>query len=50
MEQPRLWYVNVFVSDIERALAFYRDTLKLPVQLEDAEFGYAFYLDQLSEH
>lgn len=43
MSGPRLWYVNVFVSDLARAVAFYRDVLGLPLQMEHAEFGYASF-------
>ena len=39
----QLWYVNVFVSDLERALAFYRDQVGLEVVTEDADFGYAAF-------
>jgi predicted enzyme related to lactoylglutathione lyase len=39
----RIWYVNVFVSDLARAVAFYRDVLGLPLQFEHAEFGYASF-------
>jgi hypothetical protein len=27
MEKPTVWYLNVFVSDFEQALAFYRNRL-----------------------
>jgi predicted enzyme related to lactoylglutathione lyase len=40
---PRLWYVNVFVADLERAVVFYRDTLGLPLQFQDEKFGYASF-------
>jgi predicted enzyme related to lactoylglutathione lyase len=40
---PQVWYVNVFVSDLKRAVAFYRDTLGLPLQFEEAKFGYASF-------
>ena len=43
MKGPRLWYVNVFVHDLPRAVAFYRDVLGLPLQFEHAEFGYASF-------
>ena len=29
---PQLWYVNIFVSDLERAVGFFRVTLGLPLQ------------------
>lgn len=34
-------YVNVFVSDLDRAVAFYRDTLGLELQFSSPEHGYA---------
>jgi len=43
MDKLNVWYVNVFVSDFERALAFYRDRLGLPVAMADADFGYASF-------
>lgn len=43
MLNPRLWYVNVFVTDLERAVAFYRDTLGLPLQFQEQQFGYASF-------
>lgn len=39
----RLWYVNVYVSDFARAVAFYRDTLGLPLQMRDDAFSYASF-------
>jgi len=39
----QIGYVNVFVSDFARALVFYRDVLKLPVQYADAQFRYASF-------
>lgn len=36
-------YVNVFVSDLERAVAFYRDDLGLELAQQDAEHGYASF-------
>ena len=39
----QLGYVNVFVSDFGRALAFYRDTLGLSVNTADETFGYASF-------
>ena len=38
-----LAYVNVFVSDFQRSLEFYRDTLGLEVANEDEQFGYASF-------
>ena len=43
MDNPTVWYVNVFVSDFARALAFYRDQLGLRVVVEDGDFGYASF-------
>ncbi len=34
-------YVNVFVSDLKRALTFYHDTLGLTLHQADEEHGYA---------
>jgi len=39
----RLAYVNVFVTDLERAVAFYRDTLELEMQFVAPEHGYASF-------
>lgn len=36
-------YVNVFVSDYERALDFYRNVLGLTLLERDDEFGYASF-------
>jgi predicted enzyme related to lactoylglutathione lyase len=41
--EPRLWYVNVFVSDFERAVGFFQETLGLPLQFADEKFGYASF-------
>lgn len=38
-----LGYVNVFVSDLPRAVAFYRDVLGLECVREDAAFGFAAF-------
>jgi predicted enzyme related to lactoylglutathione lyase len=35
--------VNIFVSDLGRAVEFYRDTLGLPLQFEEEKFGYASF-------
>ena len=43
MTSPRLWYVNIFVSDLKRAVAFYRDTLGLLLQFQEEGFGYASF-------
>lgn len=37
----KIAYVNVFVSDLSRALAFYKDALGLSVQFSSPEHGYA---------
>lgn len=37
----RLWYANVFVSDLERSVAFFEGTLGLDLQFHDADHGYA---------
>lgn len=34
-------YVNIFVTDIERAVAFYRDKLGLTLHFSSPEHGYA---------
>lgn len=36
-------YVNVFVSDLAEAIAFYRDRLGLQLQFSSAEHGYASF-------
>lgn len=43
MASPKLWYVNVFVSDLKRAVEFYRDVLGLPLQFQEEKFGYASF-------
>jgi predicted enzyme related to lactoylglutathione lyase len=43
MDNPRIGYVNVFVSDFDRALAFYQDRLGLEPNVQDAQFGYASF-------
>lgn len=43
MTSPELWYINIFVSDLKRAVAFYRDTLGLPLQFQEEGFGYASF-------
>jgi predicted enzyme related to lactoylglutathione lyase len=40
---PRLWYVNVFVSDFDQAVDFYETKLGLPLKFRDEEFGYASF-------
>jgi predicted enzyme related to lactoylglutathione lyase len=39
----RIGYVNVFVSDLDRAMTFYGELLGLELQHADREFGYASY-------
>lgn len=39
---PSLYSAAIFVSDIERAIAFYRDTLKLPLA-KTGTFGAEFF-------
>ncbi len=39
----RIGYVNIFVSDFDRALAFYEQTLGLTVVTRDESFGYASF-------
>jgi predicted enzyme related to lactoylglutathione lyase len=39
----QIGYVNVFVRDFERAMAFYGGTLGLPIAHSDAEHGYASF-------
>ena len=36
-------YVNVFVTDLDKAIAFYRDRLGLALQFSSAEHGYASF-------
>ncbi len=36
-------YVNIFVTDLTRAIAFYRDTLGLTLQFSSPERGYASF-------
>ncbi len=43
MQEPRIWYVNVFVSDLERAIEFYGSTLGLALRHADREHGYASF-------
>lgn len=39
----KIGYVNVFVSDLARAVVFYRDVLGLPCTQHDEQFGYAAF-------
>jgi len=41
MSSRQLYAVRVFTHRWERALAFYRDTLDLPLSYEDGELGWA---------
>lgn len=41
MTQPRVAYVTVAVSDLDRAVAFFRDRVGLVLKFSDADFGYA---------
>jgi len=41
MRKVEVGYVNVFVSDLERSLAFFTETLGLELQRDDSGFGYA---------
>ncbi len=43
METLRVWYANVFVSDLERAIRFYRDVLGLALQQASPAHGYASF-------
>lgn len=43
MQKPTIGYVNVFVSNFQRALEFYRDQIGLDLKLSDDEFGYASF-------
>lgn len=36
-------YVNIFVTDLERAIGFYRDKLGLALQFSSPEHGYASF-------
>ena len=36
-------YVNIFVTDLEKAIAFYRDKLGLVLQFSSQEHGYASF-------
>ena len=43
MSELRLWYVNVFVTDLKRAVDFYQHTLGLALKFADEKFGYASF-------
>ena len=36
-------YINIFVDDFARSLAFYQDTLQLPLIFADVEYQYASF-------
>ena len=42
----RIGYVNIFISDFDRALAFYQGTLGLPLLTQDETFGYASFASE----
>ena len=44
MSDLRLWYVNVFVSDLARAVEFYQNILGLELKFTADEHGYASFL------
>ena len=39
----RVWYVNIFVTDFDRAVTFYQQTLGLPLRFREEQFGYASF-------
>jgi len=43
MQDPKLWYVNVFVTDLDRAIDFYGSILGLKLRHADREHGYASF-------
>jgi predicted enzyme related to lactoylglutathione lyase len=43
MHKPSVWYVNVFVSDLERAIDFYEKKLGLELRHAAREHGYAAF-------
>jgi predicted enzyme related to lactoylglutathione lyase len=43
MPKLRLWYVNLFVRDLDRAVEFYQQKLGLPLRFRHDEFGYAAF-------
>ena len=42
-EFGRIGYVNIFISDFDRSLKFYREKLGLKPATQDASFGYAYF-------
>ncbi len=43
MSTLQLWYANIFVTDLKRAVEFYQGTLGLPLQFQEEQFGYASF-------
>lgn len=43
MQTPKLAYVNVYVTDLARSVAFFEEILGLGLQHRDAGFGYASF-------
>jgi predicted enzyme related to lactoylglutathione lyase len=43
MNGSRIWYVNVFVNDLARAVDFYTTKLGVPLRFQDERFGYASF-------
>ncbi len=39
----KLAYVNVFVTDLQRSVAFFESTLGLEVKMQSQDFGYASF-------
>lgn len=39
----KIAYVNIFVTDLEAAVAFYRDRLGLALEFSSHEHGYASF-------
>jgi len=43
VEEPKIGYVNIFVSNFERSLEFYKTALGLEANVSDESFGYASF-------
>jgi predicted enzyme related to lactoylglutathione lyase len=43
MSGARIWYVNLFATDLARAVEFYRTKVGLPLRFQDEKFGYASF-------
>ena len=43
MQTPKVWYVNVFVSDLERALEFWEKKVGLELRHAEREHRYASF-------